>query len=340
MEQKDLLIGIDLGTSRTAVVSSRGAREVFKSAVAYPKDLIGVKLLGNSHVVGDEALGRSFLDVNFPLKDGVLKVTGDHERDAARKLIAYSVAQADPQEEDRVCAVIGVPANASGFNQELVLELAKDSVDIALVVSEPFLVAYGLDKLMNSIIIDIGAGTTDLCALKGRLPKLEDQASNVKAGDYIDELLMSAISLRYPGVQLNKQVVKAIKERYATVLSDGDKIKVTLREEGKPVVIDITEEVRFACQSIVPEIIEHVEYLIAGFNPVDQTEALQNIIIAGGGSKITGINTMVAESLSEYGEVNVSCVEDVVYSGCAGALQLATEFPPESWNDIGGTIGA
>ncbi len=292
MTQKDLLIGIDLGTSMSAVVSSRGAREYFDSVVAYPKDLIGIKLLGSAHVVGSDALGKSFLDVDFPLQDGVLKETGDHERDAARKLIEYAVSRAEPREDERVCAIIGVPANASSANNDILLELTKETVDVALIVSEPFLVAYGLDKLVNTIVIDIGAGTTDICALKGHLPLPEDQASNNKAGDFIDELLMSAISMRYPGVQITKQIVKGLKEEYAFVGKSKEAIEVTLREEGKPVIVDITDELRYSCEAIVPEIIEYTQHLIAGFDPGDQAKALHSIILAGGGSKIAGLDQM------------------------------------------------
>ncbi|MBF0255930.1 MAG: rod shape-determining protein [Gammaproteobacteria bacterium] len=335
MSEKDLLLGIDLGTSRSAVVSSRGVRTLFDSAVAYPKDLIGVKLLGSTHVVGDEALGKSFLEVDFPLKDGVLKETGDMQRDAARKLIAYAVEQGQPQEGDRVCAIIGVPANASKVNKALLLALAKESLDVALVVSEPFLVAYKLDKLVNSIVIDIGAGTTDLCALKGRLPQTDDQASNTKAGDYIDQLFMSAIHLRYPGLQLTKAVCKQIKERYGYVGPAAERVEVTLREEGRPVVVDVTEELGYACQAIVPEIIEAIEQLVVGFDPADQEAALQNIILAGGGSAIRGLDQMIANALSDYGDIRVNRVEDIAYAGAEGALKLASELPPDYWGQLG-----
>jgi rod shape-determining protein MreB len=335
MSENDLLVGIDLGTSRSAVVTSRGVRKVFDSAVAYPKDLIGVKLLGTTHVVGDEALGKSFLEVDFPLKDGVLKETGDMQRDAARKLIAYAVEQAERAEGDRVCAIIGVPANASKVNKGLLLDLARESVDMALVVSEPFLVAYKLDKLVSSIVIDIGAGTTDLCGLKGRLPHFDDQASNTKAGDYIDTLLMSAVQLRYPGIQLTKQVCKTIKEHFAFVGEPVDRVKVTLREEGRPVVVDVTEELGYACQAIVPEIIEAVEHLVARFDPADQEKVLQNIILAGGGSRIQGLDQMIANGLEAYGDIKISRVDDVVYTGCEGALKLANELPPDYWAQLG-----
>jgi rod shape-determining protein MreB len=338
MSEHDLLLGIDLGTSRSAVLSSRGVRTLFDSAVAYPRDLIGVKLLGATHVVGSEALGKNFLEVDFPLKDGVLRQTGDMQQDAARKLIAYAVEEGQPQAGDRVCAIIGVPANASRFNKSVLLELAREHVDVALVVSEPFLVAYQQEKLVNSIVVDIGAGTTDLCGLKGRLPHLDDQASNTKAGDYIDELLMSAIHLRYPGVQLTKALCKQIKEAHGFVGPAEEPVQVRLREEGRPVVVDVTEELGYACQAIVPEILEAIEYLVARFDPADQEETLKNIILAGGGSRIKGLDRMIEERLKAFGEVQVTRVDDIAYAGAEGALKLARELPPDYWGQLGDSM--
>jgi rod shape-determining protein MreB len=337
MDKHDLLIGIDLGTSRTSVVSSRGARITFNSVVGFPKDVIGVRLLGSTFAVGDEVLDKSYLDLHYPLEDGVLKESGDQDHDTARKLLEYAIARAEPNEGERICAIIGVPADASGVNQTRVLELVKDMVDVAMVTSEPFLVAFGLEKLINSIVIDIGAGTIDICGLKGGIPRADDQTSLVKAGDFIDDLLMKSISSRYPGAKLTKRLVKEIKDAHAFVGKAEQPVEVTLREAGKPVVVDITDEVRHACEAIVPEILEYTEKLVAGFDPMDQAEALQNIILAGGGSKIVGLAQMIANGLSEYGDINVSTVKDVVYAGCDGALKLARELPPEYWNQVGST---
>ncbi|QEP43995.1 hypothetical protein D5085_13220 [Ectothiorhodospiraceae bacterium BW-2] len=337
MEQRDLFIGIDLGTSRSAIITNRGTRANFVSAVGYPRDLIGVRLLGDSFVVGDEACGKSYLDVTYPLEDGVFKESADRESDAARKLIAHTVQMADPKEGERICGIIGVPANASNVNKEMVLRFAREVMDVALVVSEPFLVAYGVEKLVNSIVIDIGAGTTDICALKGQLPQRDDQDSMIKAGDYIDKLLMESIQRRYPEVQVTKYLVRQLKERYAFVGVPAEKVVVTLRQNGKPVEVDITEDIRLACESIISEVVERTAKLIASFDPSYQELAVANIILAGGGSRISGLSQMIGDGLAEFGRVGISLVDDVIYAGCEGAIKLASELPPEYWEQVGET---
>ncbi|MBF0472038.1 MAG: rod shape-determining protein [Gammaproteobacteria bacterium] len=337
VEQQDLLIGIDLGTSRSAVVSNRGTRTVFESVVAYPKDLIGVRLLGATHVVGDEALQKPYLQLNYPLKDGVIQGRSEQERDAAQKLIEYAVSLAEPRDGDRVCAIIGVPANASKVNQDHVLEMALQVMDIAMVVSEPFMVAYGLDQLTDCLVIDIGAGTTDLCAMKGRLPQGDDQVSLIKAGNFIDDLLCSSITSRYPDIQMTTAIARRIKEEHAFVGEPKERVEVELREMGKPVTVDVTAEVRAACEAIVPEMVEQLEKLIRGFDPATQETAVSNIILGGGGSRIRGLGQMIADALSSYGDVKVSGVKDVIFTGAEGALKLANDLPPEYWDQIGNT---
>jgi rod shape-determining protein MreB len=55
-----------------------------------------------------------------------------------------------------------------------------------MLCSEPFSVAYGLDWLEDVLVIDIGAGTTDLCRMHGTMPEEADQVMFDIAGDAVD----------------------------------------------------------------------------------------------------------------------------------------------------------
>ena len=72
-------------------------------------------------------------------------------------------------------AVVGVPAAALRVNKQQLRNALRGIVDLLMIVSEPFAVAYGLEALVNSLIIDIGAGTCDFCVMNGRYPSEEDQ---------------------------------------------------------------------------------------------------------------------------------------------------------------------
>lgn len=339
--ENQLLLGIDLGTSRTAVMSNRGARTMVHSVVGYPKDVIAVKLTGESHVIGSEALEkRSYMDLYRPLEDGVIKEASDRDLEAARLLIQHAVSLAEPNKNDEVCAIIGVPARASIANKGLLLDVVKDYLDVAMVVSEPFMVAYSVDRLSKAIIVDIGAGTIDICAMKGTIPRAEDQATIIKGGDYVDELLMNAILESYPDVQMTEHLARSIKEQHAFVGDPAEKVFVRLRAGGKPVTYDLTDEIKLSCETLVSVIVEHIENLIIGFDPEDQEEVIKNIYLAGGGSQIKGLSKEIAERLSDYGQVNVTRVDDPEYAGCSGALKLTKDLPPRYWNQIGDSVNS
>ena len=336
-----LFLGIDLGTSHTAVMSSRGKSFFLKSVVGYPKDVIGLKLLGRPYVVGDEAFEmRSYLDVRYPLEDGVLSELSDRDLEVARHLLTHVVQSAEPVAGEEICAVIGVPARASGGNKALLLKMAQEVVHTALVVSEPFMVGYGLDRLVNTIIIDIGAGTTDLCALKGTVPSPEDQVTLTKAGNYVDERLQNAILERHPELQINSNVACAVKERFSFVGKAPETASFEVRAGGKPVVVDVTEPVKVACESLMPDIIESIETLLKSFQPEYQATVLKNIVIAGGGSRIRGIGGYIKDQLKVFGEAEVICVKDPTFDGSRGALRLAEELPPQYWRQLGDVAGA
>ncbi len=337
---QQLLVGIDLGTCRTVIMSSQGGKGLIRSVVGYAKDIISQRVVGEKPLFGEDALAkRNFLDLCSPLADGVIREASERDYIAATQLLEHVVGLVRGGSDAQVSGIIGVPARASMMNKELLLGIAQKIMSTALVVSEPFMVAYALGKLSDCIVVDIGGGTIDICGMKGELPSAEDQVTIFKAGDYIDERLAAAITRRYPTAQVTKSVACKIKEAHAFVGEPVTPVRVTLRAEGKPVEFDVTRELRMVCESIVPDIIEQLQTLIQRFDPEVQETTLQNIILAGGGSRIAGLDTMIAEHLRDYGRVKVTCVDDPDYIGAAGALKLARDVPANQWRHIGVMFG-
>lgn len=341
VSSEQLLVGIDLGTCRTVVVSAGGEELAVRSVVGYPKDIISRQAVGDGPLFGEEALEkRNFLELCHPLAEGVIRDASERDYQAARELIHHVVDRLKAKHGGAgVSGIIGVPARASLMNKEILLRVAREVMETALVVSEPFMVAYALGKLNRCIIVDIGAGTVDICGMKGSVPAPEDQATTFKGGDYLDERLEAAIIRRHPGAQITRALACKIKEEHAFVGSPEKPVEVTLRVDGKPARFDITEDIRTVCESMVPNIVEQVEVLIASFDPEDQEETLKNIYLAGCGSRIRGLDRMIANALKEYGDVRITCVEDPERIGAVGALKLAREVPPANWPEIGLMFG-
>ncbi|MBF0370438.1 MAG: rod shape-determining protein [Magnetococcales bacterium] len=334
-----LFVGIDLGTSRTTIMSSRGAKGLVRTVVGYPKDIIGVMLTNSTLTFGDDALERqSYLDIHYPLENGLLKADELHTQ-AARELMEHAIFLAKPQPGEKIFGIVGVPAEASITSKNQLLAIAQELMDVAMVISEPFMVAYGLVKLKNAIIIDIGAGSIDICAMKGNIPGPDDQITLFKGGDFVDQCLARSITENHPKVQMTPVLARKIKDQFGFVGKPREKILVNLRADGRPVTLDLTREIRGACETLVKSILDGVEALIQSFDPDDQGEAVENIVLAGGGSNIKGLDVALATRLRDYGQVQVHRVADPDYAGSAGALKLASELPPEYWNQLGDVAG-
>lgn len=336
-----LYVGIDLGTSRTSVSASNGIRETIESFVGYPKDPVARKLLKKDVLFGREARDKRLsLNLHRPLEHGVLKFNADGSEDtesrrAAMDLVKEIVRQARPRKDELVYAVIGVPAQAQINNKDAILQAARESVDSVMLCSEPFSVAYGLDMLEDVLVIDIGAGTVDLCRMHGTMPEESDQITMNTAGDFVDAELGKEIEKAYPEAQFTKQMLKEIKEKYSTVDSATEPVTVQFPVNGKPTDFDITEQMRTACQRIVPPIVEGLGQLIGSFDPEFQEKLKNRVLLAGGGSQIKGLDRAITTQMHEMlGGGNVIRIEEPIYGGANGALKIAHDMPEEYWEQL------
>src|SRR5258705_728709 len=83
-----LSVGIDLGTSRSAISSSTGEQFVVDSFVGWPTDLVARKVLQRDLLIGRDALEhRTMLDLHRPLERGLLKEGSEKDMQTARELL-------------------------------------------------------------------------------------------------------------------------------------------------------------------------------------------------------------------------------------------------------------
>ncbi len=330
-----LFVGIDLGTSRSSISASNGTRQWIESYVGWPKDFIASQVVGKSVLFGSDALeNRLSLDICRPLQHGVIKEGIDRSEEAVKEIIRHLIELAKPSSDQRIHAVVGVPADTLRVNKLAIRKAVAEFVQSLIVVSEPFAVAYGMNLLNNSLVIDIGAGTTDFCIMHGTIPSEEDQKTILTAGDYIDEQLFSYLTEKYPNSKFNRNMVRQFKEKYSFVKDLSDEIRVEIPVDGKPVMHDIRNEVKRACESILPALTETTTEMIARFDPEFQIKIKNNIVLAGGGSLIRGLKEYLQDALKEYGTCHVTGVEDPLFSGSDGALKLAKDMPARYWEQL------
>lgn len=336
-----LYFGLDLGTFQSALAASSGLRINVISVVGWPKDFVSYKLLKKQIVFGDECLKkRPSLECVFPLEKGVIKYrqkegsnesNEDRQRTAAVELIRHLLSLAEAKSDQKVYAVVGCPALASMEDKEAIISASEGLVDSILVISEPFLVAYSIGLFGFGIVVDIGAGTLDICRMHGTVPEEDDQRTLNIAGNEIDKRLYELMKERYHGIQITTNMARKIKEEYAYVGESQETVNIDFYVDGKLKTIDVSNEVREACSIIIPEICDNIRELVVSFDPEYMEELIKNIVIAGGGSRIKGLAHEIERNLSDLGLVRVNLIEDPIFAGAVGGLLLAQEMPLEEW---------
>ena len=329
-----LYVGIDLGTYQSTIASSAGKLQTIETVVGRPKDPVARNFLGRDVLFGEDAL-KNKLACNLyrPMAAGV---TQDDEANlaAAKAFVSHLLETVDPEEFDEVLGVICSPSHVSFTDKSNLVATLRGQVNAIMVVTEPFATAYGIDEIAGSIVVDIGAGTTDIARVYGTFPTDEDQVTITEAGDWLDLQLMELIKKKYTGAQVTKDMVRKWKEASSYVGSEAREVTVELSVDGKRQVVDIGDLLLEACDLIIPKIGNAIKRNVAGADPEYQQILRNNIILSGGGSLIDGVAERIASEISDIGDVRVWCVEDPINSVAAGALKLASEMPDDMYTSI------
>jgi len=334
-----LCLGIDLGTSRSSVSASNGERHVIDSYVGWPVDMVARKLVKKPVMVGREALdNRPMLDLRRPLERGVMKDGSEKDQEAVQEILRHLISLAGIKQKGknkaRVRAVVGVPAEAFRVSRQNLRNALEGIADSVMLVSEPFAVAYGLEALLHALVIDIGAGTADFCVMQGRYPTDEDQKTLPNAGDSIDEQLMKLMRERHPDAQFSIHMIREWKEKSSFVGERKDRLMVSMPIKGKETQVDITSEMRAACESILPPVSETMIALLTKVEPEFQSKVRNNVIIAGGSSLISGLPEALSKALDELGGGRATVVHDPVFAGSDGSLAIARDASTSDWEKL------
>jgi rod shape-determining protein MreB len=131
-------------------------------------------------------------------------------------------------------------------------------------------------------------------------------------------------------------MVREWKEKWSFVGEPPAPVVVTVMKAAKANQIDITTEMRRACESVVAPITETMADLLGRVEPEYQERVRHNIILAGGGSQIPGLATALERALAEYGGGAVRVVEDPVFAGSNGSLAIALDASDSDWESLAG----
>ena len=334
-----LCVGIDLGTSRSSISASNGERHVIDSYVGWPLDMDARKLIQKPILVGREALdSRSMLDLRRPMERGLIKDGSKKDEEAVQEILRHLITQTGLKQKNKtrskVRAVVGVPAEAFRNSKQRLRGAMEGVADSVMLVSEPFAVAYGLEALLHALIIDIGAGTADFCVMQGRYPTEEDQRTLPNAGDSIDEQLLKLVREHHPEAQTSIHMIREWKEKWSFVGEAKQPVTVSVPVKGKATELDITGEMRAACESILAPVCETMLDLLTRVEPEYQAKVRNNVILAGGTSLIVGLSQAIEKALAELGGGHATVVKDPVFAGSDGGLAIARDASSSDWEKL------
>ncbi len=345
-----VLVGFDMGTNTSVFLAWHMGQmlkhpvNIVPTILGVPKEglLPGIIPAGKDKLFGYEALNMKLhCTLVRPVKEGFVD-----DLESTREFMAYMRDLIDPGRHHPIWAVVGSPASASPERLRDIRRSCVGAFHRILLVPEPFLAAMGLrdetqlsrsdyfDPVRNSLFIDVGAGTTDLCVVQGSYPTANDQISFPIAGDNVDEKLMALIQRRYPDVQISPTAITRFKEQMSYVGGVRQPCDAKVSTLGKMVTIDISDMVREACATLIPPIVQNVQKLAARCNSDAVEEMMANIILTGGGSQIRNFGPTIEKELAALGFASARChvVQDYKELVAKGGLKTARAVKEHQWS--------
>jgi rod shape-determining protein MreB len=246
-------------------------------------------------------LGRTPNEIKAirPMKDGVI---ADFEMvELLLRIFIEKVQKKRLFTRPRV--LICVPSGITEVEKRAV----RDSAEAAgarevFLVPEPISAAIGIGLPVHSptgnMIIDIGGGTTEIAVIA--LSGIVTNSSIRIAGDEMDDAIIQYIKKNY-NLIIGEQTAEAIKinigNAFPTVEEKAHEVKGRDLVSGIPKTVKLTShEVREAIQEPLSMITETIRLTLEKTPPELAADIVNNgIYMAGGGSLLRGIDTLVRE---------------------------------------------
>ncbi len=295
-------LAIDLGTANTLIyMKGKGIIAAEPSVVAVEKTTRGEKVVRAVGKEAKEMLGRTPANILAirPLKDGVI---ADFETTGA--MLRYFINKAHNRSKlVRPRIIICVPFGITEVEKRAVREsaLAAGARHVYL-IEEPMAAAIGVDLPISepsgNMIVDIGGGTTEVAVIS--LNGIVLSESVRVGGDKMDEAIIQHMKRKY-NLLIGERTAELIKIGIGTAYPDEDikTIEVKGRDmvAGIPKTISVTsEEIRECLSETIQAIVEAVKVALERTPPELSSDIMERgIVLAGGGSLLKNLNTMLAE---------------------------------------------
>ncbi len=291
-------LAIDLGTANTLIyVKGKGIILSEPSVVAIKRGTNQVLKVGKE---AKEMLGRtpgSIVAIR-PLKDGVIA-----DFDVTEQMIRSFIVKIHNRKAlVRPRIIVGVPSGITQVEKRAIRDSAEQAgAREVYLIEEPMAAAIGaglpVQEPSGSMIVDIGGGTTEVAVIS--LSGIVYSQSVRIAGDEMDEAITQYLKRKYNllvGERTSENVKIQIGSAYP--FDEPRKMEIKGRDlvDGIPKTLAINDsDIREALHDPIYAIVEAVKIALERTPPELAADiAEKGIVLAGGGSLLHGLDTLLA----------------------------------------------
>lgn len=290
-------IGVDLGTSSVLIyVKKEGIILKEPSVVAVQKNTNNIIEIGQK---ASDMIGKTppNIEIIRPLKDGVIS-----NYTMTEAILKYFINKAMAKKSLRRPRIsICVPGEITEVEKKAVKDATKDAgAREVFIVEEPIAAAIGsgidISKACGNMIIDIGAGTTDIAviSLGGSVVKRSIKI----AGDLFNEEIIKYVRKNF-NITIGEKTAENIKINIGTVFEDTPIKEQEIR--GQNTITGLPEAIKISSNDVYIALKDSIETIVLNImNVLEKTPPElssdiyeKGIIITGGGALINGIDKVI-----------------------------------------------
>ncbi len=320
-------LGISVGNANTKVIQNGKIVYNEPSLVAIDIHTKKIIKIGNDalNMVGKEAEDILVLS---PVEDSVIadfELAEEMIREILKKSNGVSLIPS------KVVATIPVRVTEIEKNAMEEAILAAGAREVILIESSEA-AYYGFkNQLKDStdvFLVDIGDGTTEVSVLfKGKI--IASKISKV-AGQRVDDFIQDLLETEYE-MLISKDTAETIKRTLAGFVRRSQNESLMVRGKdiytGLPKVMEVSSEnVRFAVEKVLPDIIDTIKEVIEQTSPEIIADIFdEGIILIGGLSNIPGLASVISNILG-FPVKNIKNAENVGIQGLDVVLKNYRKF--------------
>lgn len=317
-------IGVDLGTSHVLIyMRGRGIILREPAVVAVDRDLDRVLAVGGDAY---RLVGRTPGNIQAvrPLRQGAI-TDYDLVKTLLTDLIGHAVGRrlfARPR------AVMSVPTGVNEIEKRSLISIMFDAgMRRTQILERPIAAALGVgmrfDEAYGSMIVDVGAGATDICVLSSN--EITVGTCIPLGGDAFDDAIIRYLRRKH-NLLLGERTAEEVKINIGSAIEPSDDL--TMDVTGRNLVSGLPKTMPVSSAEIYDALTEPVAHFIEAIQAVIERTPPQlaadifdeGIVLTGGGAALSGLQDAVFHAL----HIPCAVAEDPqasVVLGCGRALE-------------------